>query len=89
MPRPLTLALAAPSVSRARIVAMPSGETLSLDELADRLVEARVVYVGEHHDRAADHEAQRAIVEALHARDPQIAIGLEMVQRPYQPALDD
>lgn len=88
-PRAATPAVATPAAPRARIVAMPSGETLSLDELVERLAGARVVYVGEHHDRAADHEAQRAIVEALHARDPEIAIGLEMVQRPYQPALDD
>jgi uncharacterized iron-regulated protein len=98
MPRSLTLLLAlvtlacakpsVASVPRARILALPSGEALSFDELTERLLEARVVYVGEHHDREADHAAQRAIVEALHRRDPSLAIGLEMVQRPQQAALD-
>lgn len=87
----VTLACATPRTApapRARIVALPSGEALSFDELVTRLLEARVVYVGEQHDREADHAAQRAIVEALHARDPSIALGLEMVQRPEQPTLD-
>lgn len=98
MPRPLTLLLALATIGcatpppvappRAHIIALPSGEALSFDELIDRLLESRVVYVGEQHDREADHAAQRAIFEALHARDPSLALGLEMVQRPEQPALD-
>lgn len=87
-PRVAAPHLTTPPAARARIVAVSSGETLTLDELIDDLVEARVVYVGEHHDRVADHDAQREIVEALHARDPSVAIGLEMVQRPQQEALD-
>lgn len=87
-PRVATPELTAPSAPRARIVDAQSGEPLSLEALTEQLLESRVVYVGEHHDRVADHEAQRAIVASLHARDPAVAIGLEMVQRPHQPALD-
>jgi uncharacterized iron-regulated protein len=71
-----------------RIVATRDGRGLELDALLDALEPARVVYVGERHDRAADHAAQLAIFRALHARAPSIALGLEMVQRPRQDALD-
>lgn len=65
-----------------------SGATIDFDTLIDRLAEARVVYVGERHDRAEDHEVQRAILEALHARDPNLAVGFEMFQQPFQTPLE-
>jgi len=49
---------------------------------------AAVIYLGEQHDRAADQAAQLAIVQALHAEQPKLAIALEMFQHPFQPALD-
>jgi uncharacterized iron-regulated protein len=73
---------------RPEIVAHPEGRVMSLEALADTLAATRIVYIGEEHDSVEAHEAQRAIVEASIARDPQIAIGLEMVQHPFQPALD-
>lgn len=71
------------------ILEVATGRRLGLDALIDRLAEARVVYVGERHDRAEDHDAQRAILTALHARRPELAIGFEMFQRPFQAALDE
>jgi uncharacterized iron-regulated protein len=52
------------------------------------LIAADVVYLGERHDSVADHAAQLAIIEALHAENPDVAIALEMFQRPFQPVLD-
>jgi uncharacterized iron-regulated protein len=52
------------------------------------LIAADVVYLGERHDSWADHAAQLAIIEALHAENPDVAIALEMFQRPFQPVLD-
>ncbi|MFM2431719.1 MAG: hypothetical protein RLZZ511_2932 [Cyanobacteriota bacterium] len=49
---------------------------------------ANVIYLGETHDQAADHQAQLAIIQALQQQKPGLTIGLEMVQRPYQAALD-
>lgn len=71
-----------------RIVALPGARAASFDALADALLDARVVYVGEHHDRADDHHVELAVFEALYARDPSLALGLEMVQHPYQQELD-
>ncbi len=49
---------------------------------------ADVIYLGEQHDRAADHAAQLALVQALQANHPRLAIAFEMFQHPFQPALD-
>lgn len=65
------------------------GARVGLDAAVADLVRVRVVYVAELHDQRAHHDAQLAIVRAIHARDPSIAIGLEMVQRPFQDALDE
>jgi uncharacterized iron-regulated protein len=60
-----------------------------LGQVVPRLAEARVVFVGETHDRYDHHLAQLAVIRALHARRPSLAIGLEAFQQPFQPALDD
>lgn len=52
------------------------------------LKQANVVYLGETHDRAADHAAQLQIIQALHQHHPQMAIAMEMFQRQYQTVLD-
>jgi uncharacterized iron-regulated protein len=53
-----------------------------------QLQTARVVYLGEIHDRESDRQQQLKIVEALFKYKPQVAIGMEMFQRPAQPILD-
>ncbi|MGA1264608.1 MAG: ChaN family lipoprotein, partial [Prochlorothrix sp.] len=55
--------------------------------LAD-LTQAQVVYLGEVHDRQADHDGQLEIIRALWADNPKLAIGMEMFQRPFQGAID-
>jgi uncharacterized iron-regulated protein len=45
---------------------------------------ANIIYLGETHDSLADHQAQLAIIQALHREDPKLAIALEMFQKPYQ-----
>lgn len=71
-----------------QIVAAASGATVPFEAMIDALEEARVVYVGESHDRPEDHALQLAILTALHMRDPRIALGFEMFQTPYQAPLD-
>lgn len=60
----------------------------ALDTVLSDLAAANVVYLGETHDRPADHAAQLQIIQALHRRNPRLAIGMEMFQRPYQAAID-
>jgi len=52
------------------------------------LVKARVVYLGETHDRIEDHQAQLVIIREMQRQNPKIAIALEMFQRPFQSVLD-
>jgi uncharacterized iron-regulated protein len=62
---------------------------MKMDELTGALLEKRVVFVGERHDRYDHHLNQLGIIRRLHEVDPDLAIGLEMFQQPYQSALDD
>ena len=71
----------APSVQTA------AGETLTMDTLINNLAGKRVVFVGELHDRFDHHLNQLEIACGLASRGP-LAIGLEFVQAPFQPALD-
>lgn len=50
-----------------------------------------VVWLGEHHNSARDHQIQVEVIKRLHADLPKgapMAIGLEQVQVQFQPALD-
>jgi uncharacterized iron-regulated protein len=58
------------------------------DDAFQTLQEADVVYLGERHDSTADHAAQLTIIEGLYAENPDMAIALEMFQRPFQPVID-
>lgn len=63
-------------------------EQLAVSEMISDLATADVVYLGETHDRSADHDAQMQIIEAIYAQNPRVAIAFEMFQRPFQPVLD-
>lgn len=60
----------------------------ALDSIVAQLAEKRLVYVGESHDRYDHHLNQLALIERLHARWPDLAIGVEFFQQPFQPHLD-
>jgi uncharacterized iron-regulated protein len=70
------------------IVSGTTGTPVGWDEMVADLAAARVVYVGERHPSAADHRAQLRVIQALHARDQDLAVGMEMFDRSYQPVLD-
>ncbi|MGF1481302.1 MAG: ChaN family lipoprotein [Cyanophyceae cyanobacterium] len=57
-------------------------------EIISALTQADIVYLGETHNSVEDHEAQYHIIAALYEQNNQLAIALEMFQRPYQFALD-
>jgi uncharacterized iron-regulated protein len=53
-----------------------------------QLKTAKVIYLGETHDRESDHQQQLAIIQTLFKHKPQISIGMEMFQSQMQPLLD-
>jgi len=69
----------------------PGGATTALTpfaQIVEKLAAARVIYVGETHTSLADHLLQQRIIEALHRKNPKIAIGMEMFPASSQAALD-
>lgn len=64
------------------------GAPASFTTVMDDLLTARVVYVGEHHEQRPHHALQGRIIEAVHQRDPSLAVGMEMFQQPFQAPLD-
>lgn len=92
---PVNLPLGDPS-RRDRTVALGAGmlvdtargQAISLDELAARLDDTRLVLLGEAHDSVASHDLQRRVIEAFVRRGRRVLIGLEMLPRSSQPALD-
>lgn len=65
-----------------------TGAELTRAELVPHLLAARVIAVGELHDRASHHLAQRDLIALVHAEDPSLAIGMEMFERRFQAPLD-
>lgn len=63
-------------------------QQLTQPQILQELGKANVVYLGEIHDSPEDHKAQLKILQALHQKNPKIAIAMEMFQRPYQDILD-
>jgi uncharacterized iron-regulated protein len=76
-------------VFRGEPVALDLSTPNKLSEMIDKLAAKKIVYVGESHDQAAHHEVQLRVLEGLHRQTPQIALGMEMFQRPFQSVLDD
>lgn len=63
-------------------------EHLSLKDIIEENPYAKVIYVGETHDQYAHHQNQLAVIKTLTEDGKQIAVGLEMIQKPFQKYLD-
>ena len=65
-----------------------TGERLTADELIDQLEAAQFIVVGESHGQMWHHEVQNRIHRELSERaGDQVAVGMEMFERRFQPAL--
>lgn len=64
------------------------GPEQSHQDILTALKQADVIYLGETHTDMADHIAQLEIITEMHQSLGNIAIGLEMFQRPFQSVLD-
>jgi uncharacterized iron-regulated protein len=70
------------------ILRIADGKRISLEDLVQDLKKVRFVFIGERHDAAGHHEAQLAIIEALHEAGVPVAVGLEMFQSESQADLN-
>ncbi|PWC38171.1 signal protein PDZ [Azospirillum sp. TSO22-1] len=64
------------------------GGRLTTDAVLRRTAAAPAVFLGERHDSFEHHRWQLQTLTAIHALNPNIAIGLEMLPRSKQAALD-
>ena len=63
-------------------------QALSDAQAVERLQDARIVLVGEHHNNADHHLAQLRVIQALHRAGRKVAVGMEMFRKESQQALD-
>jgi uncharacterized iron-regulated protein len=72
-----------------QILHLATGRLLAESEALDYLSWFPVVYVGESHDSADDHAIELRVLKAMDERFPgQVALGLEMLERPFQADAD-
>jgi uncharacterized iron-regulated protein len=60
----------------------------TLSEVINGMADKKIIYVGEIHDVFAHHAVQLDIITGIYRRNRDIAIGMEMFQRPFQATLD-
>jgi uncharacterized iron-regulated protein len=70
-------------------ITIDPGNQQQLDGLTGKLAENRAIFIGEVHDRLDHHQNQLRIIKNLYARYPDLAIGVEYFQHPFQSYLDD
>jgi uncharacterized iron-regulated protein len=100
MPRPVlpsllacTLALLltspGPAQDHASFSTLDLRSELPIEQLVRQLATNRVIFVGEEHERYDHHLNQLEIIRRLHDSDPNLAIGVEYFQQPFQSQVDD
>jgi len=77
------------SLQKGQILHLATGRLFTAGELVRYLADFSVVYVGETHDSLDDHAVELAILKGLvEAKPGGVALGLEMLQRSFQPDVD-
>lgn len=70
-------------------VAIDMADLKTLSRVVEQVASKKIVYVGEYHDRFSNHTVELQVIKGLFNKNPRIAIGMEMFQRPFQQVLDD
>jgi uncharacterized iron-regulated protein len=71
------------------VVGIEVPKTRKLPDIINNVSDKKIVYVGEHHTSYEHHLTQLETIRGLFRKNPKIAIGMEMFQRPFQQVLDD
>ena len=70
------------------LVNLYTGEPVVFEDMMDNFSEVDILYLGERHGVARHHHLQHKVVAALLERGKPLVVGLEMMQKSFQPALD-
>ncbi len=62
---------------------------LSIFDIIKKVSGRQIIYIGESHTRFEHHRTQIEVIRELYKSNKNIAIGMEMFQKPFQQALDD
>jgi len=71
------------------VVGIEVSKTKKLPDIINSVSDKRIVYVGERHTSYEHHLTQLETIKGFFRKNPKIAIGMEMFQRPFQQVLDD
>lgn len=72
-----------------QILHLPTGITVTFEQMMDTVSSSRVIYVGETHDNLEAHRIQLEVLRSLHQRfGDRLTLGMEMFRRSAQEDLD-
>lgn len=77
-----------PLTDSEEIIRLSDGAKISFRQLLDRLLETRVIFIGESHDQMEHHRIQQKIIRGLATHGKEVVIAMEMFQKLQQPILD-
>ncbi|HSA77340.1 MAG TPA: ChaN family lipoprotein, partial [Nitrospirota bacterium] len=85
----LFLCFAAESgVSADNVLRVRDGKIITFHQMIEEVKKVNIVFFGEIHDSIEHHEAELAVIRALHESDTPMSIGLEMFRSDSQSTLD-
>ncbi|MBJ6727380.1 ChaN family lipoprotein [Geomesophilobacter sediminis] len=84
----LTLATSIGAGAATTLVRMSDHQPVELGKCVEELGRSDVIFVGDTHDDPDLHNKQMELIRALYAKNPQLAIGVEMFTSESQAALD-
>jgi aminopeptidase N len=64
-------------------------KSLTLEQVADRISEKPVIFIGERHVNYEDHKVELDVIMNLYKKGRKFAIGMEMFQVPFQKIIND
>lgn len=71
------------------VIGIQPQKMIKLDEIIDNISNKTIIYVGERHTNYEDHKVQLDIIEGLYEKGRKFAIGMEMLQKPFQKVIND
>lgn len=70
------------------VLRVSNGEVIAFDRMVEEVRRADIIFIGEVHDVRSHHQAELALIKALHESDAPLVIGLEMFRSDSNAALD-
>ena len=76
-------------LSRPATRALMPDKLATINDIIPKLLSSRIIYIGEKHDKFAHHINQLLVIKKMHEAGYELAVGMEMFQRPAQQVVND